>query len=83
MKSRSKLFWNIILNWTAKGDMTLICFRYSWFKDFFTSFLSKQDFLPQIMAVKRYDHNSREIIYDNKIYIAETNNGLENHQVEG
>ena len=35
-------------------------------------FIINKIFLPQIMATKRYDQNSKEIIYDKKIYVSET-----------
>ncbi len=37
-------------------------------KTFLNFFLSKYDFLPDIMAVKKYDQKSRTIIYDSDIY---------------
>ena len=55
-----------------EGDMIRYVLDILGSKTFLQVFLSKHDFLPQIMAAKRYDHNSREIIFDNKIYIAET-----------
>ncbi len=57
---------------SKENDMTRHVLDVLGSKTFLKVFLDKHDFLPQIMATKSYDQNSKEIIYDKKIYVSET-----------
>jgi len=49
----------------SKTDITLMVLKS---RDFFKSFYENEDFLVNLLAVKRYDPISKSIIFNNKIY---------------
>ncbi len=55
-----------------EGDMTRYVLDVLGSKTFLKVFLDEHDFLPEIMASKKYDTSSRSIIYDKKIFLTET-----------
>ena len=57
---------------SQEGDQTRYVLDVLGSKTFLKVFLDEHNFLPEIMASKKYDASSRSISYDKKIYIQET-----------